>query len=58
EPQLVVYGVTFFASEAILVWGVFILPFAAQIAGVDCHCGLDLLLGQFHALIEDLKELL
>ncbi|KAJ0023286.1 hypothetical protein NQD34_003185, partial [Periophthalmus magnuspinnatus] len=44
-------------------WRVFVRWFlifllAAQVTGVDCHSGFNLLLSELHALIEDFEELL
>uniref|UniRef100_A0A3Q0RQG9 Uncharacterized protein n=1 Tax=Amphilophus citrinellus TaxID=61819 RepID=A0A3Q0RQG9_AMPCI len=49
---------TFLARWCVFVWWLLILLLAAQVAGIDCHSGFDLLLGQLHPLIKHFKEFL
>ena len=52
------YLCTFLARYRILVGRLLFLLLAAQVTGVHRHRGLNLLLGQLHALVEHLEELL
>lgn len=49
---------TFFANRDIFVLAVIISLPVSQVAGVYCHRGFDLQLGQLHTVVEDPEELL